>query len=135
MPSFGALGLGGIAAIVFGSIMMFDSGIPGFGISISFVIGTTVVAGGFLFWLVTYMLRLRRRGPVSGRESIVGGIAFATEAFTGDGHVWMESETWAARSKVPIEKNQRVRVLSMNGLTLDVEPCAEESPPEAELST
>ena len=135
VPSFGALGLGGIAAIVFGSIMMFDSGIPGFGISISFVIGTTVVAGGFLFWLVTYMLRLRRRGPVSGRESIVGGIAFATEAFTGDGHVWMESETWAARSKVPIEKNQRVRVLSMNGLTLDVEPCAEESPPEAELST
>jgi len=29
-PSFGALGLGGIAAFVFGSIMMFDSGIPGF---------------------------------------------------------------------------------------------------------
>ena len=135
VPSFGALGLGGIAAIVFGSIMMFDSGIPGFGISISFVIGTTLVAGGFLFWLVTYMLRLRRRGPVSGRESIVGGIATATESFTGSGHVWLESETWAARSKVPIEKNQRVRVLSMNGLTLEVEPCAEESPPEAELST
>ncbi len=29
-PSFGALGLGGIAAFVFGAIMMFDSGVPGF---------------------------------------------------------------------------------------------------------
>ncbi|MDH3434623.1 MAG: nodulation protein NfeD, partial [Gammaproteobacteria bacterium] len=33
-PSFGALGLGGIVAFVFGAIMMFDSGVPGFGISL-----------------------------------------------------------------------------------------------------
>ena len=42
-PSFGALGIGGIAAFVFGAIMMFDSGIPGFGISITFVLGMAVV--------------------------------------------------------------------------------------------
>ena len=124
-PSFGALGLGGIVAIVFGSIMMFDSGIPGFGISVTFVVSLAVAAGAFLLWLVAYMLKLRRRGPVSGRESIVGGIATATEAFTGQGHVWLESETWSARSAVPIEKNQKVRVRAMNGLVLDVEPVAD----------
>ena len=122
VPSFGALGLGGIAALIFGSIMMFDSGIPGFGISITFVVGIALVAGAFLFWLVTYMLKLRRRGPVSGRESIVGGVGKATNSFSGNGYVWLESETWSARSTVPIEKGQPVRVTAMNGLVLDVEP-------------
>lgn len=135
VPSFGALGLGGITAVIFGSIMMFDSGIPGFGISISFVIGMALVAGIFLFWLVSYLLKLRKRGPISGRESIIGGIATATESFTGDGHVWLESESWAARSAVPIEKNQKVRVRAMNGLVLEIEPLRETSATDAELQT
>ena len=36
-PSFGALGIGGIAAFIFGAIMMFDTGVPGFGISVDHV--------------------------------------------------------------------------------------------------
>jgi membrane-bound serine protease (ClpP class) len=135
VPSFGALGLGGIVAVIFGSIMMFDSGIPGFGISVTFVVGMAVVAGAFLFWLVSYLLRLRRRGAVSGRESIIGGIGTATESFTGNGHVWLESESWAARSTVPVAKDQKVRVLAMNGLVLDVEPVEEPAPSEAGLQT
>ena len=135
VPSFGALGLGGITAVIFGSIMMFDSGIPGFGISISFVIGMALIAGIFLFWLVSYLLKLRKRGPISGRESIIGGIATATESFTGDGHVWLESESWAARSAAPIEKNQKVRVRAMNGLVLEIEPLRETSATDAELQT
>jgi len=135
VPSFGALGLGGITAVIFGSIMMFDSGIPGFGISMTFVIGMALVAGFFLFWTVSYIVKLRRRGPVSGRESIVGGIATATESFSGDGHVWLESETWAARSLVPIKKDQKVRVRAMKGLVLEVEPIPESATPGAELQT
>jgi len=135
VPSFGALGLGGITAVIFGSIMMFDSGIPGFGVSMTFVIGMALVAGFFLFWTVSYIVKLRRRGPVSGRESIVGGIATATESFSGDGHVWLESETWAARSLVSIEKDQKVRVRAMKGLVLEVEPIPESATSGAELQT
>ena len=135
VPSFGALGLGGIIALIFGSIMMFDSGIPGFGISLTFVIGLGLVAGIFLFWLVSFHVRLRRRGAVSGRESIVGGIGIATESFTGDGHIWLESETWAARSAVPIEKEQKVRERAMKGLVLEVEPVSESQAVDAELKT
>lgn len=135
VPSFGALGLGGIIALIFGSIMMFDSGIPGFGISLSFVIGLGLVAGSFLFWLVSFLVKLRRRGAVSGRESIVGGIGTATESFDGDGHIWLESETWAVRSAVPIEKEQKVRVRAMKGLVLEVEPVSESPAADAELQT
>jgi len=135
VPSFGALGLGGIVALVFGSIMMFDSGIPGFGISVTFIVSLAVAMGGLLLWLVTYLLKFRRRGAVSGRESILGGTGVAMEAFNGDGHVWLESETWAARSKVPIEKDQHVSISAMKGLVLEVEPIQAAQAAEAEPSS
>ncbi|MDZ7643527.1 MAG: nodulation protein NfeD [Woeseiaceae bacterium] len=121
-PSFGALGLGGIAAFIFGAIMMFDTGVPGFGISITFVVILALAFGGLLFWLVTFATKLYKRGGVSGADSIVGGTAVATEAFTGRGHVWLESESWNAYSETPVEKGQQLRVRSMEGLLLHVEP-------------
>jgi membrane-bound serine protease (ClpP class) len=122
VPSFGALGLGGVAAFIFGAIMMFDSGIPGFGISIPFVVGFAAVMGGLILWTVTYILKLRRRGAVSGRGSIVGGTGTAMMDFTGEGKVWLEGEAWRAISKVPVAKDQKVIVHEMEGLTLYVEP-------------
>ena len=121
-PSFGALGLGGTVAIIMGSIMMFDSGIPGFGISISFVVTFAVVMAVTLIWFATYLAKIRARRVVIGSETAAGSIAVATENFVdGEGHVWFESESWAARSKQDIAKEQRVRILGVNGLVLDVE--------------
>ncbi len=123
-PSFGALGLGGIAAFVFGAIMMFDSGIPGFGISIAFVTSIALVAALLIIWMITYVLKLRSRGAVSGSDSIIGGIGLAMQDFDaeGDGMVWLEGEAWNSRSMVPIEKDQEVIVTALDGLTLDVKP-------------
>ena len=121
-PSFGALGIGGIAAFVFGAIIMFDTDVPGFGISYAFVIGIALVFAALVVWLVGFLLRLRRRGAVSGAESIIGGIATAVEDFTGDGKVWLEGEAWQARSALPLTKNQQVVVRTMDGLVLVVEP-------------
>ena len=121
-PSFGALGLGGIAAFVFGAIMMFDSGIPGFGISLTFVISVAGLAALFVIWLVGYVLKLRRRGAVSGADSIIGGVGVAMSDFAGEGKVWLEGEAWAARSNEPITKDQQVVVKNLVGLTLEIEP-------------
>ena len=127
-PSFGALGLGGIAAFVFGAIMMFDTGVPGFGISYPFVIGVAVAAALFVLWMVSYLVKLRKRGAVYGGEAIVGAIAVAMEDFSGDGKVWLEGEAWTAHSKVPIVKDQEVVVVAMNGLELDVKPSTSRAP-------
>ena len=124
-PSFGALGLGGIAAFVFGAIMMFDSGIPGFGISITFVVTIAAVFALLFIWLISYLLKLRKRGAVSGKESIISGIGTAMQAFSGDGKVWLEGEAWSAKSNVAIEKDQQVVVRALDGLTLEVEPVTE----------
>ena len=59
-PSFGALGLGGTVAFVFGAIIMFDSGVPGFGISYAFVIGLGLVFAVLLIWLIGFLSMLKR---------------------------------------------------------------------------
>ncbi len=135
LPSFGALGLGGIAAFIFGAIMMFDTGVPGFGISIPFVVTLAVIAGILLFLLVAYLLRLQRRGAVSGRGSIVGGTGTAMQDFTGAGRVWLEGEAWQAVSDAPVVKGQSVLVRKMDGLTLIVEPLAESGPTHLKMQT
>ncbi len=134
-PRFGALGIGGIAAFVFGAIMMFDSGVPGFGISISFVVVLGSAAALFIGWTMTYILKLRHRGAVSGTGSILGGIGTAMHDFAGNGKIWLEGESWAAHSSVPIKKNQAVIVRSMDGLVLEVEPVAATDAAAAQVQT
>ena len=121
-PSFGALGIGGIAAFVFGAIIMFDTDVPGFGISYVFVFGIAFVFAVLVVWLLSYLLRFRRRGAVSGLESTVGEIAVALEDFSDTGKVWLEGEAWNAQSAQPIHKDQQVVVRSIDGLVLVVEP-------------
>jgi len=122
VPSFGALGLGGIVAFIVGSIIMFDSDIPGFGISIPFVVTFGIVTGLALMWLVSFLVKLQRRGAVTGTGSIVGGSGVAMAAFEGEGKIWLEGESWQAESSEPIEKDQEVVVTDMDGLVLHVQP-------------
>ena len=104
---------------------MFDTDIPGFGISVAFVVSIAVVFAALVIWLLGYLLKLRRRGAVSGRGSIVGGVATVLDDFTGSGKVWLEGEAWQARSAVPLKRDQEVVVSSMDGLVLVVEPSAQ----------
>ena len=115
--------------------MMFDSGVPGFGISLTFVIAVALLAALLIIWLVGFVLKLRRRGAVSGTGSIIGGIGTALEDFTGKGKVWLEGEAWAARSDEPISKDQEVVVTALDGLVLDVKPVTETDHGDAQVQT
>ena len=116
---------------------MFDSGIPGFGISIPFVVSFAVVSGLLLLWLVSFLVRLQRRGPVSGTASIIGGTATATEMFVdGAGKVWLEGEILAGpQHGAGDQSDKKVRVTSMDGLVLHVEPIASSAPSATEQPT
>ena len=37
MPSYGALGIGGVVAFVFGALMLIDTDVPGFGIPLALI--------------------------------------------------------------------------------------------------
>ncbi|PMR79972.1 serine protease [Halomonas urumqiensis] len=120
MPSFGILGIGGIVAFVIGSVILMDA--DNLSISLPLIGGIALLAAGFMLWTLTRFMGLRRRPAKTGQEELVGSEAHALEDFTGRGHVQLMGERWNARSQAPLAKGQRVRVVAIEGLTVDVEP-------------
>jgi membrane-bound serine protease (ClpP class) len=122
VPSFGALGIGGAVAFVFGSLILFDTDVPGFGVAWPLVAAVTVVSVLFFFGVVYLALKARRRPVVSGHEEMVGAVGEALEDFAHDGRVRVHSEEWQARTATPLRPGQKIRVTGRDGLTLTVEP-------------
>jgi membrane-bound serine protease (ClpP class) len=122
VPSFGALGIGGLAAFVIGSIILMDNDAPGFGISKGLVGGIATVAGITMFGTVWLAMKARRKPVTTGTEQLTGAIAEATDGFSARGHVRIFGEEWAAVSDRPVAPGQRVRIDRVEGLTLHVSP-------------
>ncbi len=123
MPSFGALGIGGVVAFVVGSVILFDTDVPGFEIAWPLIGGVALVSALFFFLVVYLALKARKRAVVSGHEEMIGARGEALEDFAqGIGRVRVHSEEWQARAGAPVHRGQRVKVGSRDGLTLIVEP-------------
>lgn len=123
-PSFGILGIGGVIAFLFGSIILMETEAPGFGIDLSLILAFTAISALVFIFVVGMALKARRRPVVSGMEQLIGGEALVLEDFSGQGQVSIHSEIWRAAAAVPVRKGQPVKVTGIKGLTLQVEPIA-----------
>ncbi len=120
--TFGVLGAGGIAAFIFGSVMMFHANGPGFGLSISVVAGATVFSAGFFLLVLAMLLRSRRRPVVTGGEAMIGATG-QTVAWQGSaGTVRVKGEIWQARARDALQPGARIKVTGRDGLVLTVAP-------------
>jgi len=124
-PSFGALGVGGIIAFIMGSVILLDTDVPGYGISLGLIVAVALASAAFLIFAIGVAIKARRRPVVAGREELIGGIGVVLEDFERAGRIRIHSEMWNARSAVPLRQGQRVRVIEMEGLILRVEPIAQ----------
>lgn len=120
MPSFGILGMGGIVAFVMGSVMLMDS--DQLAVSLPLIGGIALLAAGIMLWVMIRFVGLRQRPARTGQEQLVGSQAIALEDFEQEGHVRLRGERWNARSSVALKRGQEVRVVAVEGLTLEVEP-------------
>jgi membrane-bound serine protease (ClpP class) len=122
LPSFGALGLGGIAAFVIGAVILIDTELPGFGIPISLIVTVAVLSAVLIGTMVSVALKTRRRAVVIGENELVGAIAEVVETAPGGGWARVHGENWRVVSKMPLRHAQKVRVTARNGLVLEVAP-------------
>ena len=126
VPSFGVLGIGGAVAFVVGSLILIETEIEAFQLSMPVIVTVTAVTVLFVFTLIAMAVRQRKKPVVSGREQMIGGVGEALEDFSGTGNIHIHGERWSARTKRPVRKGQRVEVREMDGLTLIVEPLEEQ---------
>jgi membrane-bound serine protease (ClpP class) len=130
-PSFGILGMGGLVAFVIGSVIMMDTEAPGFGIDLSIILTFAISSAVVFILLVGMAIKSRRRPVVSGSEQLLGATGIAMDDFDNTGMVFVHSESWQAKTALPVHKDQHIRVISLDGLTLNVEPV----PDNEELNT
>lgn len=130
-PSFGALGIGGLAALVFGLVIFVDpETAPGYAPSYAFIAAVSALTAAVTLGTVALALRARRRPVVSGREDLLGAQGEVLGEFeSGEGWIRVRGERWRARAAAPLAVGQKVRVRSMDGLLLTVEP---ESPQQGD---
>jgi membrane-bound serine protease (ClpP class) len=121
-PSFGVLGIGGIVAFVFGSIILMDQDAPGFQIATSLIGGIATAAGVVMLLMVSYFARSRRQPVTTGSEQLLREHPIALADFERAGLVRIHGEIWNAVARAPVKAGQRLRVVNVNGLTLEVEP-------------
>lgn len=121
-PSFGALGIGGIIAFVFGSLILIDTDVPGFSRPTGLIATLATVAGAGLLGLVWVAVRARAQPVVSGVEQLTKMTAQALADFDREGPVWVHGERWNALSPTPVTKGQKLIVTKVDGLLLHVEP-------------
>ncbi len=122
VPAFGALGIGGVAAFVLGSLMLMDTDIPGFGVAWPLIAAVALVSAAFFIIAITLMLRARRRAVVSGREEMIGSTGHVVEWAGHEGRVRVHGEIWRARAQRPLRPHRQICVTEIDGLTLVVEP-------------
>jgi membrane-bound serine protease (ClpP class) len=124
VASAGLLSLGGAVCLVLGSVMLFESDQEMIRVSLNVLVPT--VGGVVAFFAVVTWLAVRAqlRQAITGREGLVGakGVMVASD------RVRVMGELWRAKSHVPLEAGQEVKVLAVEGLELTVAPLP---PPEA----
>jgi membrane-bound serine protease (ClpP class) len=119
-PSFGVFGFGGVVAFVLGSVILMDTDLPAYRISISIIAAFAVASAGIFLFALSAVLRARRQLVVSGVEAMIGATGVALESFQGKGHVLAFSENWKAESEQPIEEGSSVEIIDVEGLILKV---------------
>jgi membrane-bound serine protease (ClpP class) len=125
ITGFGILGLGGVAAFAFGSLLLFDADTLGSGVSIPLVIAFSLVSLGFFIFIIQFLIRSRSRKVVTGIDEMVGATAEVLESDKKGYRVRCHGEIWYADSDNVLEIGQKVRVESLTGLVLHVTPIKE----------
>lgn len=125
VPSFGALGIGGIIALGVGSAFLYDPANGGLTLSPWLSLGVPLVLGAALLALAIWIYRSRRRsrGKESLSEAGIIGEHVLIERVDQDARfstVTVRGEIWAVEATHDLNVGDRVRVVAMNGLKLKV---------------
>lgn len=122
VPSYGVLTVGGLASLVFGSMILMDSPIPEMQLSLRVVLPVVFGFAGIAMFLVRLAVASQRQPAVTGAAGMIGEVGQTLTAIDPERHgrVATHGETWQATSEESIPEGARVRVTRVDGLRLVV---------------
>ncbi len=125
VTSYGVLTLGGIVALLLGSLMLIESPDPALRVSWYVILPTVATTAAFFIFAVSFALRAQFRQPTTGQEGLVGKRARVVSPIKPEGKVFVHGEYWNAESDDEIDKGESVEIVSVSELTLRVKKVLE----------
>ena len=127
LPAHGILTLGAVISLITGAFLFFNSGRPPQGPQLNpilvFAMGGLV---GFVgLYVVTLIVRTRRRSVKTGTESMIGATVIASTPLQPVGRVNYKGEDWTAVLDDPstsVDPGTEVRIVAVEGLLVHVQP-------------
>jgi membrane-bound serine protease (ClpP class) len=120
-PAFGILTAGGVASLIFGSLVLFSHSSPAMEVNKGLIAGVTIIIAAFVIFVVGAVVRGQRRRVETGAEGLIGGVAVAKTRLDPKGTVLVEGELWkAAVDTGKVEPGEEVTITKVEGLRLIV---------------
>ncbi len=113
VQSYGILTIGGITAMVIGSIMLINTPIPELRPSLNFIIPVAIGISLIFIFLITLAIRAHIKKVHTGKEGLIGEIGKAQTDIDPEGKVFVHGELWQAESSEKILKDSKVRVVEV----------------------
>jgi len=122
VTSHGVLGVGGVASLLFGSLMLFDSPLPEMRVGLRLILPVTLSIAGLLLFLVRLGVQAQRAPSITGESGMLHAPGQALTAIVpgGTGRIATHGEIWTATSADSIHAGDRVVVTAVTGLVLTV---------------
>jgi membrane-bound serine protease (ClpP class) len=120
--SHGVLTIGGIVAILLGSLMLVDTAELPIRVSWRVIVPVVALTAGMFVFAVSAGVRAQLSHPTTGAAGLLHASAVAQTPLAPEGQVLVQGELWRARTEgEAIAAGERVQVVGVEGLTLKVE--------------
>jgi len=113
VKSYGILSLGGIAAMIIGSIMLINAPIPELRPSLKFIIPMALGLSFIFIFLVVIAIRAHAQRASTGKEGLVGEVGVTQTELSPEGKVFVHGETWQAEATEDLPRGTKVKIVEV----------------------
>ncbi|MCR4438359.1 MAG: nodulation protein NfeD [bacterium] len=125
VTSYGVLTIGGIVAMLIGSLMLFqETAMPSMRIDWRVALAAAITTGLFFFFAMGMALKAKMTKPTTGKEGLIGEKGVVVTDLAPEGQVRLHGEIWSAYSDEPIPAGQKIQVVGVDGMSLKVKKFA-----------
>ncbi len=125
VTSYGVLTIGGIVAMLIGSLMLFqETAMPSMRVDWRVALAAAITTGVFFFFAMGMALKAKMSKPTTGKEGLIGEKGVVITDLTPEGQVRLHGEIWTAYSDEPIPAGQKIQVVAVDGMSLKVKKFA-----------
>lgn len=125
VTSYGVLTIGGIVAMLIGSLMLFqETAIPSMRVDWRVALAAAITTGLFFFFAMGMALKAKMTKPTTGKEGLLGEKGVVITDLTPEGQVRLHGEIWTAYSDEPIPAGQKIQVVAVEEMSLKVKKLA-----------